>query len=144
MIQQLKLMALGLALGYNAMACGPGKTTNNYYDSGKSGSPGGSSSSGNYSCQDAGDLEYLCLQKVDPNGKDSVPSTASFIADVCNACGFDQSCLSCIGSNYCQASQSKAVDETPLRHCMSSGQCPQPPTKAWTSWLSDPNRVPCE
>ncbi len=144
MIQKLKLMALGLALGYNAIACGPDTTTNNYYDSGKTWSPNGSSSSGNYSCQDAGDLEYLCLKKVDPNGKDTVPGTVSFVINICNACGFDQSCLNCIGSNHCESSQSKAVHPTPLRYCISSGQCPQPPTKAWGEWLSDPNRAPCE
>ncbi len=137
-------MALGLALGYNAMACGPGKTTNNYYDSGKNGSPSGSSSSGNYSCQDAGDLEYLCLKKVVPNGKDSNPGYASFITKVCNACGFDQSCLNCIASNYCEKVDSKVSYITPLDHCVDTDQCPQPPTKAWGQWLSDPNRAPCK
>ncbi len=140
----LRKMIVAGMLAYGALACGPGTTTNNYYGSDKNGSPTAFSSGGNYSCQDAGDLEYLCLKTVDPNGKDTVPETVSFIINICNACGFDQSCLSCIASNHCKASQSKAVHQTPLRYCISSDQCPQPPTKSWGPWLSDPNRAPCK
>ncbi len=120
MIQKIKLMALGLVFSYNAIACGPGKTTNNYYGI----TPTGKNNS--FSCADAGQAETLCLSTIGDSSKYTDGHWAGCITKACETNHFGQSCIDCILKSGC-VNQPKDSDlpETPWEQCAAQGKCPE-------------------
>ncbi len=120
MIQKLKLMALGLALGYNALACGPGATTNNYYGI----TPTGRNNS--FSCADAGQAETLCLSTTGDSSKYTDGYWSGCITKACEINHFSQDCIDCILESECRDEPKRSdLPETPWEQCTARGKCPK-------------------
>lgn len=127
MIEKLKSIAIGLALGYSVIACSPGKTTNNYYGI----TPTGRNNS--FSCADAGQAERLC--QLDLTGRDdkfSDNSWSNCVAKGCKHFNFSQSCIDCMVASDCvDQPKESGLPETPWELCATQGKCPKQP-KEWS------------
>ncbi len=118
-MKTLKLIVVGLALGYSALACGPDSVTNYYGTNGK----GGSGASGSYyTCDDLGQAQLDCLSRKEPLGQDY----ATAVADVCRKKGLSQDCIDCVATAPCTFVPGGNGEDphfkTPLNYCF--GICP--------------------
>ncbi len=116
-MKTLKSIVVGLALGYNALACGP-DSVNNYYGQGKGNS--GSHVGGNYTCRDVALRTQWCMSQ--PGWDDYKNYDGDFVNSVEKSClkqGTSQDCIDCLAMGDCDPVQRKSTYD----FCVESGDC---------------------
>lgn len=122
----IRELIVGALLGYGVLACGPGKTTNNYFGITPSGRDG------TFSCADAAQAERLC--QLDLTGRDDKFTDNSWSDCVTKGCeyfNFSQDCIDCMVASECTDTPKRSdLPETPWELCAAQGKCPKP-KKEW-------------
>ncbi len=121
-------MAVVAGLGLAGAACGP-DAVNNYYGAISSVTPNGRD--GQFTCADAGNVEYLCTLELSGDESKDYLSFKECATKACSYFGFSQDCIECMVSAGCvDQPKESGLPQTPWELCAAEGACPPEP-KEW-------------